>query len=80
MSFGKKKRSRSERLFAHIAVHGLTTRAIAARLFCDNEETKTKNLFDPLLARKDIHAFRWKASSGLKFYTLSPRLAGLAPR
>ena len=75
MSFGEEKPSRPERLFAHIAVHGLTIRAIAARLFCDNSETKTKNLFDPLLKKKRILAFRWSASTGLKFYTLSPQLA-----
>lgn len=75
MSFGEEKTTRPERLFAHIAVHGLTLRSIAARLFCDDSETKTKNLFDPLLKQQRILAFRLSKSSKLKFYTLSARVA-----
>ena len=70
-SKGETELSRADRLVEHIAHYGLTTRAIASRLFCDGSGSKTENLFAPLLKQGRIRAYSLRKSPRLSYYTLS---------
>lgn len=62
---------RAEQLIEHLACYGLTTRAIASRLFCVGSPSKTENLFAQLLKQRRIQAYSLRKSPRLSFYTLS---------
>ena len=64
----RKRATRPERLLAHIAVHGLTMKVIASKLFCNDSRSKTNNLFDPLLKAERLKAFSLRG--GHKYYML----------
>jgi len=63
--------SRAERVLDHIATYGLTITSIVSRLFCDNSQSKTQNLFRKLHERSLVVAYTLDRTAGLKYYVLS---------
>lgn len=63
--------TRPELLLDHIARYGLTTRAIASRLFCESSSSKTENLFGRLLKQRRIVARSLRRHPPASYYTLA---------